>query len=80
MAMRDYDIEKEARNASVVVSDELVLLLSIAISAKRIADRLSDAGIADMVSAAAFAPTNQYGEGVMEAIQGSIRRGMQGIE
>lgn len=60
-------------------SDADTLLLSCAISLKRIADRLDGEGIKAVLNTLAQHPVNAYGEGFADAIQNGIERGKRGI-
>lgn len=74
MTVNEYEwpngIEDSAGAPSL--SADLMLLYSIAISAKRIADKLDG----DLLTQ----PVNAYGESFTDAIQMSIIRGQRGIE
>jgi hypothetical protein len=79
--IRDSLLEPEATTecGTVTTPDtaEAILLYSIAISTKRIADALTDtAKLKEVFQELLFQPVNHYGEGLSEAIQMSIVRGL----
>ncbi len=65
------NIEKAADNLATTTPDTDRLLYSIALSVKRIADKLDG----DLLTA----PVNQYGESFTDAIQNGLVRGQNGI-
>lgn len=68
------NVQLQADNASTA-------MLSIAVSLKRIADAVTDAEqVSKLADALLMHPINCYGEGIGQAIQGQIVRGMRGIE
>lgn len=79
MVMDPHLIEDLAAQLPLNTPESEVLLYSIAISAKRIADALSTTNIESIMNIVANHPTNVYGEGFAEAIQNGIERGMRGI-
>lgn len=72
-------IEPEAAELPTLTNTSNVLLYSIAISAKKIADALSSDNVKSIMDIVSNYPTNVYGEGFAAAIQNGIERGMRGI-
>lgn len=64
-------LESEFPGFSFDSLQEKALLISIAVSVKRIADKLDEIDL--------LAPVNSYGETFTEAIQNGIERGQRGI-
>lgn len=72
----DKLIEPLAAEVGKLVSIDTMMLMSIAVSAKRIADAVADDGEDSFFRR----PINNYGETIGEAIQGQILRGNAGVD